>query len=72
MAAEAYFYGPGSGVYGITGFISFTNYGKFVRVAEIGDYSRELCGGIHVSRTGEIGLLKVEGSTNDRRYLINL
>jgi alanyl-tRNA synthetase len=34
-------------------------YGKYVRVVEIDNYSRELCGGVHVGRTGEIGLFKL-------------
>jgi alanyl-tRNA synthetase len=39
-------------------------YGEFVRVLEIGNFSKELCGGTHISRTTEIGLLKItsEGS----------
>ncbi len=38
-------------------------YDDHVRVLSMGDFSTELCGGIHASRTGDIGLFRIQSES---------
>ena len=35
-------------------------YGEKVKVYTMGDFSKEICGGPHASRTGELGVFKIQ------------
>jgi alanyl-tRNA synthetase len=39
-------------------------YGNVVRVLSMGDFSTELCGGVHVHNTGDIGLITILSETS--------
>ncbi|NLG38014.1 MAG: alanine--tRNA ligase, partial [Clostridiales bacterium] len=53
MSVEA---AQNTGAVGVFG----SRYGDVVKVFTMGDYSREICGGPHASRTGELGVFKIQ------------
>jgi alanyl-tRNA synthetase len=58
---------------GVTAFFGEKYNPESVRVVKVPGFSAELCGGIHVNRTGEIGLMKITSevalSTGTRRLI---
>ena len=53
MSVEA---AQNTGAVGVFG----SRYGDVVKVFTMGDYSREICGGPHAARTGELGVFKIQ------------
>src|SRR3712207_7657870 len=39
-------------------------YGDEVRVISVGDWARELCGGTHAGRSGQLGVIKLLGESS--------
>lgn len=39
-------------------------YGERVRVVSVGDWTRELCGGTHATRSGQLGIVKLLGESS--------
>jgi alanyl-tRNA synthetase len=52
-----------SGAIGLFG----DRYGEVVKVYSIGDFSKEICGGPHASRTGELGSFKIKKEESSSR-----
>ena len=42
-------------------------YGELVKVYSVGDFSKEICGGPHVSRSGELGCFKIKKEESSSR-----
>jgi len=45
-------------------YLNCKTYDNVVRVLTIGDFSKELCGGTHAKKTGDLGLFKIQSFSN--------